>query len=253
MITTATEMKNNFGHYLKQVIDLHSEVIITKNNQKVACLIPYNHTYDQTIGDDRHFTLNDAAADYIYDRKTVSYDEFMRIYERSDSRMEYINGEIWLMTSPGMNHQKILGDLYVLFRKYFEGKPCKPFLAPFDVHFRKIDVDVPDVMQPDLLVIGDFEGHIDEQDKYMGTPALVLEILSDSTRSKDMVYKLNTYLSSGVGEYWIVDPKSKTILLYEFVDHAIERFTQYKEGEVVFSGKFEGLSVNVSELFADWM
>lgn len=253
MITTATEMKNNFGRYLKQVIDQNAEVIITKNNQKVACLLPYNDTYDHTEGGDRRFTLSDAAADYVYDRKMVSYDEFIRIYENSESRMEYINGEIWLMSSPGISHQKILGDLHVLFKQYFKGKPCRPFLAPFDVHFRKIDVDVPDVMQPDLLVICDLDGSVNDKDKYTGTPTLVLEILSDSTRSKDMVYKLNTYLSSGVNEYWIVDPKSESILIYVFTDHAIDCFTQYKEGEVAVSGKFEGLSINVSELFAEWL
>ncbi len=243
MITTATEMKNNFGQYLKQVMDDNVEVIITKNNQKVARLVPYVTNLE------KYFKLEENTAEYRYDKQTVSYEEFMEIYEKSDSRMEYINGEIWLMASPSMSHQEILGNLYMIFNQYFKGKKCKPFLAPFDVHFRKVDIDVPDVMQPDLLVICDAEGHVNEKNKYMGTPTLVLEILSKSTRSKDMVYKLNTYLTSGVGEYWVVDPKSKSILIYSFADYAIDHFTQYRMGEMASSSAFEGLYADVTELF----
>jgi len=64
----------------------------------------------------------------------------MEIYEKSSSRMEFINGEIFMMSSPDIYHQRILGDLHIIFRNYFEGKKCKPFLAPFDVHFTLMSV-----------------------------------------------------------------------------------------------------------------
>lgn len=245
MITTATatEMKNNFAQYLKHVIEENTEVIITKNNQKVARLVPYVTDLD------KYFKLEETAKEYRYDKLTVSYDEFMEIYENSNSRMEYINGVIWLMGSPNINHQEILGNLHVLFKQYFKGKKCKPYLSPFDVHFKKIDIDVPDVMQPDLLVICEFEGYINEKDKYTGTPTLVLEILSKSTRSKDMVYKLNTYLTSGVGEYWIIDPKSKNIFMYVFKDYKIDQYVPYRIGDIAKSSTFEGLDVDLNGLF----
>lgn len=242
-IATATDMKNNFGQYLKQVMDDNIEVVVTKNNQNVARLVPY-------ITDiEKYFKLEDNTAEYRYDKQTVSYDEFMEIYENSNSRMEYINGEIIVMTSPNINHQALLGDLYVIFKQYFKGKKCKPFVAPFDVHFRKIDIDVPDVMQPDLIVICDMEGNINDKNKYMGTPGLVVEILSNSTRSRDMVVKLNTYLTSGVNEYWVVDPRSKNMLIYVFDDYSIDQFIPYKPGEIAVSSVFEGLKVDVAELF----
>ncbi len=82
-------------------------------------------------------------------------------------------------------------------------------MPPFDVHFHKKDINDPDVCQPDLLVICDLEGNVSEWDRYTGTPTLVVEILSDGTRSKDLVQKLNTYMLSGVREYWIVDPSKR--------------------------------------------
>ena len=44
-----------------------------------------------------------------------------------------------------------------------------------------------DVMQLDLLIACDLEGNVNDKGRYMGTPALCIEIISKSTRSKDMV------------------------------------------------------------------
>lgn len=243
MFATASEIKNNFGQYLKHVTDESGEIIITKNNLRVARLVPY-------VSDiEKYFTVRENAINYDYDRKTVSYEEFMEIYEKSNTRMEYINGEIYIISSPNIYHQAALGNLYVIFKEYFKGKKCKPFLAPFDVHFRKKDIDDPDVMQPDMIVLCDMENSINEKGRYMGTPTLTLEILSPSTRSIDMVYKLNTFMMSGVSEFWIVDPDTQRITIYSFVDYQIDKMEVYKKGEIAVSEVFEKLSVDVQALF----
>jgi Uma2 family endonuclease len=41
------------------------------------------------------------------------------------------------------------------------------------------------------MIICDLEEKLDEKDYYKGIPSLVVEILSDSTRSKDMIKKLD--------------------------------------------------------------
>ncbi len=245
MLTTATEMRNNFSHYLTQVTDENKEVIITKNNVRVARLVPY-------VSDiEKYFTVRENAVNYDYHRKTVSYEEFMEIYENTSTRMEFINGEIFIMDSPTFFHQAILGDLYVLFREYFKEEKCRPVIAPFDVHFKKQDIKDPDVMQPDLIVLCDLENNINEKGRYMGTPTLTLEILSPSTRSIDMLYKLNTFMTSGVSEYWLVDPDNQMITIYTFTDYEIDKMKVYKNEETAKSEIFEGLSVDVKSLFKD--
>jgi len=241
---TATEFKNNLGKYLDYVME-NNEVVITKNGAKSVRLSPYITDYD------RYFAIKEKAVDYHYGGKKVSYEEFMEIYENSDLRMEFINGEIVLLASPSTTHQEISGDLHVLFKQYLQGKKCKVFYAPFDVHFYKKDFKEPDVMQPDLLIACDVDEKVNEKGRYMGTPSLVVEILSRGTRSKDMVDKLNTYMISGVSEYWIVDPKQETILLYGFKDYAIDYFFTYKKEEVVRSCFFAGLEIKVSDVFHD--
>lgn len=238
---TATQLKNNLGHYLDYVMDNH-DVIITKNGKKAARLSPYITDYD------RYSMLKEQSAEYLTKGPKVSYEEFMEIYEKSDLRMEYINGEIIVLGSPSTDHQLISGNLYVLLRSHLQGNPCKVFYSPFDVHFYKKDIKDPDVCQPDLLVACDLEGHV-VNGRYMGTPTLVIEILSPSTRSRDMVDKLNTFMLSGVQEYWIVDPKNHHVIAYSFKDHDIADYAVHTITDTFESSSLPGLSVDVNDVF----
>lgn len=241
-VITATELKLNLGKYL-DLVSNDNEVIITKNGKKAIRLTPYINDIE------RYFTVKEKALDYRYGGKKVSYEEFMEIYENSELRMEYINGEIVLLSSPSTFHQVISGNLHVILRNYLKGKTCKVFYAPFDVHFFKKDLKTPDVMQPDLLIACDLENTVTEKGRYMGTPTLVVEILSRSTRSKDMVDKLNTYMLSGVKEFWVIDPKNKSVLLYGFKDCEIDFHSVSKNNDIVTSYWFKDLEVCLGDIF----
>jgi prevent-host-death family protein len=244
LVISATELKQNFGKYL-DIVEGQNDVVITKNGTKTARLTPYVTDIEQ------YFLIKERALDYQYGGKKVSYEEFMQIYEKSTLRMEFINGEIYLLASPNLGHQDILGRLYLNINQYFQGKPCRVLFAPFDVHFQKREIKEPDVMQPDLLVACDLANNVTEKGRYMGTPSLVLEILSDSTRSKDMIDKLNTYRLSGVREYWIVDPKQANIMIYSFEDCEIDKYRTFEQGDSAQSIAFAGLTVEVSPMFAE--
>ncbi len=84
---TATELKNNLGHYIDYVTD-NNEVVITKNGIKAVRLTPYLTEYD------RYQLVKEKATDYHYGGKRVSYEEFLEIQEHSELRMEFINGVI---------------------------------------------------------------------------------------------------------------------------------------------------------------
>lgn len=243
-VVTATEFKQNLGKYL-DFVEEQNDVVITKNSLKIARLTPY------VIDIEQYFTVREKALDYQYGGKKVSYEEFMEISEKSTLRMELINGEIYLLSSPNIGHQEILGRLYLIFNEYFKAKKCRVFLAPFDVHLEKKDMKTPDVVQPDVLVACDLENNVTEKGRYMGTPDLVIEILSDSTRNIDMIDKLNSYMLSKVKEYWVVDPKQETIILYSFNNNEIDRIKAFERGNVARSMLFDGLYADVDNLFTE--
>ena len=131
-----------------------------------------------------------------------------------DQRAELIDGKFYFMNAPAFVHQMLLGRLHIAFYHCIQGKevPCEVFLAPCDV---RLDKDNYTMVQPDLLVICRDEDFLHAK-RLEGAPDLAVEILSSSTRSKDMVLKLYKYQKAGVREYWIVDPKNQVVIVHCF-------------------------------------
>ncbi|HAK45501.1 MAG TPA: prevent-host-death protein, partial [Spirochaeta sp.] len=105
------------------------------------------------------------------------------------------------------------------------------------------------IVQPDLQLLCDYEDDIDEKDRFKGIPRLLVEILSPSTRKKDVWNKLHLYSESGIEEYWIVDLKYKTISVHTFPDGDSRPDAVFKADESAESTIFEGLKVPLERLF----
>ena len=128
-------------------------------------------------------------------------------------RVELIDGVIYDMSSPTSAHQLIAGLIYAKLLTYVSGKngDCLPVISPIDV---QLDCDTRTMVQPDVIIVCDRDKVINRC--VYGAPDFVLEILSPSTRKKDMVTKLNKYMNAGVREYWLIDPDKKIVLVYDF-------------------------------------
>lgn len=75
--------------------------------------------------------------------------------------------------------------------------------------------------------------------------------LSDSTRSKDMIDKLDTYRLRGVREYWLVDYKQINILVYGLDNFEIDNDMIFETEEAARSFEFSGLTADIDRLFSD--
>lgn len=237
MIVKSTEIKNNFGKYLK-LLD-QEDIIVIRNGTPAARIT-------QLSGWEGSGRVCEMAESYSYGGIKMSYEEFMKMYENTDDRYEYIDGEAYLMTSPKMTHQSVLGNLYAILHQWFKGKKCIPYLSPFDVTLKK--GENKNVVQPDLLVVCDPENK-NEKDKYTGIPSLVIEILSDSTKRLDLVKKLDLYMQTGVGEYWIVNYINREVTVYEFKENEIAGMKTYTKDDTVKSFLYDGLTAEMNEIF----
>ncbi|MBM3705518.1 MAG: type II toxin-antitoxin system Phd/YefM family antitoxin, partial [Actinobacteria bacterium] len=172
MIISATELKNNLGKYLRDCV--RDRVIITSNGRKIAVLCSYeiNADFFEPFIDDGVVSEKEAEA-FNLNPKKMSYEEFLELAEASEKRYEYIDGEVYLLTAPGTMHQKILGELYILFYYWSRGKKCVPMLSPYDITLKKSPKDI-NVVEPDLVVICDLEEHLNQKDRYMGVPVLAV-------------------------------------------------------------------------------
>ena len=128
-----------------------------------------------------------------------------------DYRSELIDGVLYDLASPLMEHQ----DLVRLITRQIDdcirsvNSSCRVFFAPSDVVL--CETDPATVLQPDIYVI--CRKDLIRNGKYYGAPDLVIEILSPSTKRKDLTLKLKKYADSGVSEYWMVDPGRKKVIV----------------------------------------
>ena len=130
-----------------------------------------------------------------------------------EQRVELIDGVFYDMSAPFVIHQFIatqIGYQLVGYTEKTKG-PCKPVLSPVDV---QLDKDNKTVVQPDVLILCKPEILI-RNGRVFGAPDFIIEILSRSTRKKDMTLKLMKYANAGVREYWIIDPEKLSVLVYD--------------------------------------
>ncbi|WP_035791533.1 Uma2 family endonuclease [Butyrivibrio sp. AE3006] len=164
-----------------------------------------------------------------------------------EQRVELIDGVFYDMPSPRIVHQDIsyvIHSAIADFIKKNKGK-CKAFSAPVDV---QIDCDDKTMVQPDVLVICD-RSKIKVFGVY-GAPDFLVEILSKSTRKKDMTIKLAKYEEAGVREYWIIDPHKKCLIKYNFMDEDFIPEIMPLKGEApvaIYDGK---LKISLDEIAA---
>ena len=137
-----------------------------------------------------------------------------------ERRVELIDGVIYDMSAPSAPHQAIIGELHLMFQLFVrsQGGPCKIFIPPLDV---QLDQDDRTMVQPDLIVI--CRRDIILRRCCFGAPDMVVEILSPSTRRKDIHIKTMKYMNAGVREYWMIDPDKKQVLVYEFTKDEFPR------------------------------
>ncbi len=121
-------------------------------------------------------------------------------------RYEIIDGELYAMTAPGLDHAAAVMNLIALFLPVVTALGGRIFTAPVDVFFAGANP-----VEPDILVLLPERLHLISRRGVEGAPNLLIEILSPSNPAHDLVTKRALYSRGGVGEYWLVDPEAATI------------------------------------------
>lgn len=161
------------------------------------------------------------------------------IYALPDGeRAELIDGNIYYMAPPSTKHQRIIGKLFNIISNYISSKggDCEPFIAPFAVFLNENDKTY---VEPDISVICDRNKLTDKGCN--GAPDWIIEIVSPSSKRMDYMTKLFKYRSSGVREYWIVDPDKNRIMVYYFEaeEDSMEEYTLSDKVKVNIYNDFE--------------
>lgn len=160
-----------------------------------------------------------------------------------DKRVEVFDGVVYDMASPSQIHQTISMELSNIIYNYIKSKKgsCQLFSAPFDV---KLSDKPLTIVQPDIMVICD-KDKLDGK-RCNGAPDFIIEIVSPGNPADDYICKLYYYKNAGVREYWIVDPRRKTVTVNYFEKNMLN--IQYSFDSIIKVNIYNDLLINFPEI-----
>ena len=139
----------------------------------------------------------------------MSVEEYFALEEDNpDTRYEYLDGYVYMMSGGSANHATISGNIYVLLRNLLRGGPCRAYNSDM-----KVRVSEKRYLHPDVTV------SCDSRDRgttdLIRSPRVVIEVLSPGTEARDRGRKLQSYLACpSIEEYLLVDFRSMRIEIY---------------------------------------
>ena len=119
----------------------------------------------------------------------VTPEEYLEFDRKSDTRHEYVFGEIVPVTGAIPWHGLIVGNMGVAVGKRIFAGPCRMFVTSLRVCLdRQTSYGYPDV----AVVCGPLE-YLDDHNDTVMNPKLIAEVLSPSTRNYDLGDKARMY------------------------------------------------------------
>ena len=160
-------------------------------------------------------------------------------------RYQLIDGELIAMAGASSPHQVFLMRFGVAVLPQVDDLDIGEIrIAPYDVH-----IDESNTYQPDLLFVSHARRGILQGVGAFGAPDVVVEILSDSTRRRDMREKLPVYLRAGVLAVVIVDLAAQTVAVYGGGDAAAP-LRVFAASDTLTLDAMPGVAVPLAPLFA---
>ncbi|WP_394753587.1 Uma2 family endonuclease [Crenothrix sp.] len=167
----------------------------------------------------------------------LSEAEYLVTEPDSEVRREYINGQLYAMAGGSANHNILSGNIFGEFRNHLKGTPCVTFMSDIKVPLKVSSGN--NYVYPDVLVDC---SKIEGKSYFSNSPLLIVEVLSKSTRKRDLTTKLLRYINlPSLLEYVVVEQ--------DFVQiHVFRKKTDWKD-EFYFLGDsitFESIALTLS-------
>lgn len=249
----ADEVELITAHALAGALDLSVETIWRYTREKTIPFIElgprqYRYRLDEVIAALSGAAVREREAGYKSDAgKKLTYQDYLEMPEEPGCRFEILDGILVKEPSPNVPHQRVSRRLQRLLEDYFwKVDPRGEVLdAPLDTTLGDITV-----VQPDLLYVSGEQQNMVKETRIDGPPALVVEIISPTSRRKDRVQKMQIYQNAGVQHYWLVDPGEKTLECFSLREGLYALLAAGMDNDVVKHPEFAGLEVNLSVLWA---
>ena len=174
-----------------------------------------------------------------------TYSHYMAMPD-DGQRYEIVDGVLYMAPSPNEYHQVASMRMGTYLSTHIDLNDLGLTLAaPFDVKLA-----FKTVVQPDLLVFLYKNGEVEElSDVVKRIPDLVVEIVSPGTMKHDRQRKFQAYELAGIPEYWIVEPKPRSVEVYALEAGAYQQDGIFRDEQIINSRVVPDLPVAVRRFF----
>jgi Uma2 family endonuclease len=181
--------------------------------------------------------------------RPMTAEEFAEWIERPENAnrwFELVRGEVMELPPPTRAHGVVCMSVGRLLWNYAFQRG-KGYVAANDSGV--ILEREPDTMRgPDVAFYEDAQTFSELHPKYGETPPrLAVEVLSPNDKARQVTRKITDYLRNGVPVVWLIDPESRTVMVY-----CTDKGPQLVEGDELLEGGpvLPGFRCRASELFA---
>jgi Uma2 family endonuclease len=169
--------------------------------------------------------------------------DYLRLTAGTNKLAEFTDGSIEVLPMPTIAHQRTVAYLYRLLILQTAALG-ETLFAPMRVRLRE-----GKFREPDLAFMLN-EHAVRKNNEFWDGADLVIEVVSEDNPNRDLRIKRQDYAEAGIPEYWIVDPRTKTVTVLKF-----ENGMYLTHAEVTGMGKVEsailsGFVAEVEEIFA---
>lgn len=173
-----------------------------------------------------------------------SAEEYLHVF--ANRGVELVDGRIEVLPMPTEEHQDILVFLFQALSRFVNERDLgKPQVAGL-----RVEVEPERFREPDVVFM--LKEHKDRREsKFWRGADLVMEVVSEDDPDRDLTVKRKEYAAAGIAEYWIADPRTKTITVLTLppAENAYAESGVYSEGDEASSVLLDGFRVDVTAAF----
>lgn len=143
---------------------------------------------------------------------TMSVEEF-DAWVDEESRAEFMDGKVYLMSPESIKHSDLQGWLTTILSIFVRQRNLGAVYGP-EVQMRLGDRR----FEPDVLFVSAADSTRVKETYIEGPVEMAVEIVSPESAGRDWHDKFAAYAEGGIGEYWVIDPASQRCECYRLSD-----------------------------------
>ena len=181
-----------------------------------------------------------------YSKQKISIEEYLEMENASMEKHEYYKGEVFAMSGAKVPHVTISDNILTVLKQKLKGKSCRPFGSDLRIHIEANTL----FTYPDISIICGEIITLNNDDYNVLNPAVIIEVLSKSTKNYDLGEKFKLYRDiPTLKEYVLADSESIHIEVFRLNETNHWELEEYNSLENLLFIKAIDEKILLSEIY----